>query len=169
LGLEVRPADGRFLVARGEQRRFVDQIREIRTGEPGGPRRNDLQIYIWRELDRFGMDAQNLFAAFDVRLVDQHLSIEAAGTKQRRVEHLGPVGRGHDDDALARVETVHLREQLIERLLALFVAADWTLHARLAQRIELVDEDDARRLRFRLLKEIADARSADADEHLDEL
>ena len=106
---------------------------------------------------------------FDVGLVDEHLAIEAARAEQRRVEHLGPVGRAHDDDALARVEAVHLGEQLIERLLALFVAAERALHAHLAERVELVDEDDARRLGFGLLEQIADARGADADEHLDEL
>jgi hypothetical protein len=58
----------------------------------------------------------------------------------------------HDDHALARIEAVHLGEQLIERLLALLVAAERALHARLAERVELVDEDDARRLRFGLLE-----------------
>ena len=115
------------------------------------------------------VDAQDLLAAFHVGLVDEHLAIEAAGAEQRRVEHLGAVGRAHDDDALARIEAVHFREQLIERLLALLVAAERALHAHLAERVELVDEDDARRLRFGLLEQIADAGGADADEHLDEL
>ena len=91
------------------------------------------------------------------------------GTEQRRVEHLGPIGGAHDDDGLARIEAVHLGQQLIERLLALFVAANRTLHAHLAERVELVDEHDARRLRFGLREQIAHARRADADEHLDEL
>ena len=39
----------------------------------------------------------------------------------------------------------------------------------LAERVELVDEDDARRLGLGLLEQIAHARGADADEHLDEL
>ena len=121
------------------------------------------------DLHALGVDAQDLLASLDVRLVDEHLAIEAAGAEQRRIEHLGPVGRAHDDDALARVEAVHLGEQLIERLLALLVAAERALHAHLAERVELVDEDDARRLGFGLLKQIADAGGADADEHLDEL
>src|SRR6185369_12421518 len=41
--------------------------------------------------------------------------------------------------------------------------------ARLPDGIELVDEDDARRLRLRLLEEVAHTGRADADEHLDEL
>ena len=75
----------------------------------------------------------------------------------------------HDDDALARVEAVHLGQQLVERLLALLVAAHRRLDADLAERVELVDEDDARRLGFGLREQIAHPRRADADEHLDEL
>ena len=91
------------------------------------------------------------------------------GPEQRGVEHLGPVGGAHDDDALARIEAVHLGEQLVERLLALLVAAHRALDAHLAERVQLVDEDDARRLGFGLREQIAHARRADADEHLDEL
>src|SRR3712207_7725269 len=46
-----------------------------------------------------------------------------------RSEHLGAIGGCHDDDCLARVEAVHLGEQLVERLLALFVTANRALHA----------------------------------------
>ena len=112
---------------------------------------------------------QHLLAAVDVGLVDQHLAIEAAGAQQRRIEHLGPVGGGHDDDGLAGVEAVHLGQQLVERLLALLVAADRALRPHLAQRVELVDEDDARRLGLGLREQIAHAGRADADEHLHEL
>ena len=41
--------------------------------------------------------------------------------------------------------------------------------AGLAQRVQLVDEDDARRFLLRLLEQIAYARGAHADEHLDEV
>ena len=45
------------------------------------------------------------------------------------------------------VEAVHLDEQLVQRVLALVVPAHDAGHAaRLAERVELVDEDDARRL-----------------------
>ena len=142
---------------------------EIGARKPGRARGDDPQVDVGRDLHRPRVNAQDVFAAAHVRLVDQHLPIEPARAHQRRVEHLGPVGRGHDDDALARVEAVHLGEQLVERLLALFVAAHRRLDARLAERVQLVDEDDARRLAFGLLEEIAHARGADADEHLDEL
>ena len=167
--LEVFRPDRRLVLSCREQRRFVHQVGEIGAGESRRARGNDLEVDVRRHLHALGVDAKNFLAAFDVRLVDQHLAIEAAGPKQRRVEHLGAVGGAHDDDALARVEPVHLGEQLIQRLLALFVAADGTLHAHFTQRIEFVDEHDAGRLGLGLLKEIADARRADADKHLDEL
>src|SRR5690606_20241765 len=41
--------------------------------------------------------------------------------------------------------------------------------ARLAERVQLVDEHDARRIRLRLLEQVAHARRTNAHEHLDEL
>ena len=167
--LEVPAVDGRLVVARREQRRLVDQVGEIGAGKAGGARRDDLEVDVRGDLHALDVNPEDLLASLDVWLVDEHLAVESAGAEQRRVEHLRAVGRAHDDHALARVEAVHLGEQLVERLLALFVAAERALHAHLAERVELVDEDDARRLGFGLLKEVADARGADADEHLDEL
>ena len=143
--LEVLHADRRSCPSRAaSSAASLTRLRQIGAGESGGPRRDDLEVDVGRDLHALGVDPQDLLAALDVRLVHEHLAIEAAGTEQRRIEHLGPVGRAHDDHALARVEAVHLGEQLIERLLALLVAAERALHARLAERVELVDEDDAR-------------------------
>ena len=161
--------DGGLVAARGEQRRLVDEVGEVGAGESRGPCGDDLQLHVVGDLDVLDVDAEDFLAALDVGLVDQHLAVEAARAQQGRVEHLGPVGRGHDDDALAAVEAVHLREQLVERLLALVVAAHRRLDADLAERVELVDEDDAGRLGFGLLEQVAHAGGADADEHLDEV
>ncbi len=83
--------------------------------------------------------------------------------------HLRAIRRAPDDDGLVRIEAVHLGQQLVERLLALLVRPHRALHARASQRVELVDEDDAGRLRLRLREQVPHARGADADEHLDEL
>ena len=104
-----------------------------------------------------------------VRPVDQHLAVETPGPQQGRIEHLRAIGGAEQDHAAARIEAVELGEQLIERLLLLVVAAVSARRAASPQRIELVDEDDAGRRLPRLLEQVADARGADADEHLDEL
>src|SRR5262249_59814682 len=72
-------------------------------------------------------------------------------------------------DPAVGVEAVHLNEQLVERLLALVVAADRAAAARLAQRVQLVDEDDARGAALGLAEQVAHAAGPDADEHLDEV
>ena len=94
------------------------------------------------------------------------------GAQQRGVEDLRPVGRGEHDHRLAGLEAVHLGEDLVERLLALVVAAaerGRAAGARAPDRVHLVDEDDRGLGLLGLLEEVADARGADADDRLDEL
>ena len=67
------------------------------------------------------------------------------------------------------IEAIHLGQQLIERLLALVVAAKAAAIALLTNSIDLVDKDDARGLFLGLLKQVAHLGGATADEHLDEL
>src|SRR5690606_764892 len=65
---------------------------------------------------------------------------------------------------------VHLHEELVERVLALVVAAHHHAFAAAPpDGVDLVDEDDARRFFLRLLEQVAHARRAHADEHLDEV
>ena len=112
---------------------------------------------------------QDRLAALQVRAVDHDLPVEPARAQQRRVEDVGPVGRGDQDDAALDVEAVHLDQQLVEGLLALVVAAAQAGAAVAADGVDLVDEDDRRRVRLGLLEQVADAAGADADEHLDEV
>src|SRR5207248_5021875 len=104
-----------------------------------------------------------------VRAIDQHLAIEASRTQERRVEDFGPVRCRDENEALRRIEAVHLDQKLVERLLFFVVSAQTVRAARATERVQLVDEDDRRSAGTRLLEKIAHARRADADEHLDEL
>src|ERR1041384_3017233 len=94
---------------------------------------------------------------------------ETAGAQQRGVEEVGPVGGRDQDDPTLGVEAVHLDEQLVERLLALVVTAAHAGAAVPADGVDLVDEDDGRRVGLGLLEQVADAAGADTDEHLDEV
>ncbi len=67
------------------------------------------------------------------------------------------------------LEPVHLDEHLVQRLLALVIAAAEPGAAMAADRVDLVDEDDAGRVLLALLEHVAHARRADAHEHLDEI
>ena len=115
------------------------------------------------------MHLEDLAPALAVGPVDDDLPVEAARAQQRRVEDVGPVRGRDEDDVVLQLEPVHLDEELVERLLALVVTAAEAGAAMAADGVDLVDEDDARARLLRLLEEVAHARGADADEHLDEV
>ena len=112
---------------------------------------------------------EDALAALEVGRVDADLAVEAAGTQQRGVEDVGTVRRRDEDDVRLRVEAVHLDEELVQRLLALVVPAAEAGAAVAADRVDLVDEDDGRRVLLGLVEEVAHAARADAHEHLDEV
>ena len=62
---------------------------------------------------------EDLLAALEVGAIDDDLAVEATGPEQGRVEDVDAVGRRDHDDGIVGLETVHLDEQLVERLLAL--------------------------------------------------
>ena len=115
------------------------------------------------------VDLEDLRAALAVGPVDGDLAVEAAGAQQGGIEDVGPVGGRDHDDVVLGLEAVHLHEELVERLLALVVAAAEAGAAVAADRVDLVHEDDAGRVLLGLLEEVAHAGGADADEHLDEV
>ncbi len=115
------------------------------------------------------MNVQNLAAAFGVRVVHDDLAVEAARSRQGRVQHIGPVGRRHQNDAQIRIEAVHLDEQLVQGLLALVVPAAKTRAAMTAHGVNFVNEHNGRTVRFGLVEQVAHTRCADADEHLHEV
>ena len=135
--------------ARGEQRRLVDEVGEVGAGEAGRQRRDLLRRRRPARASPSSCAPRRICdAALLVRPVDQHLPVEAAGAQQRRVEDLGPVGRAEQHEAGARIEAVELDQELVQRLLLLVVAAGRRAAdaAGAAERVELVDEDDGRRL-----------------------
>ena len=91
------------------------------------------------------------------------------GRSSAGIEDVGPVGGRDQDDVVLELEAVHLDQQLVERLLALVVTAAQAGAAMAADGVDLVHEDDARRVLLGLLEQVAHARGADADEHLDEV
>ena len=97
------------------------------------------------------------------------LPVETAGTQQSGVEDIRTVCRRHDDDAVVGLEAVHLHEQLVERLLALVVPAAEAGAALAADRVDLVDKDDAGLALLCRIEEVAHAGGTHADEHLDEV
>ena len=98
------------------------------------------------------MHLEDLLAAAHIGQRHHDLAVEAARTQQRRIEHVRTVRRGDHDHALAALEAVHLDQQLVQRLLALVVTTAETGAAMATDRVDFVDEDDARRVLLRLIE-----------------
>ena len=75
------------------------------------------------------MHLQDRQALFGFGQWHHDLAIEATWAQQGRIENVGAVGGGKDDDAFAGLETVHLREHLVQGLLTLVVTAAKTCAA----------------------------------------
>jgi hypothetical protein len=167
--LEVAHGDhARFLRA-ASRAASLTRLARSAPEKPGVPRAMVLRIDVGGQRHVAHVHAQDLLAADHVRVGHHDLTVEAARTQQGGVEHVGPVGRGDEDDAFVGLEAVHLDQQLVEGLLALVVAAAEARAAMAADGVDFVDEDDAGRVLLGLLEHVAHAAGADADEHLDEV
>ena len=108
--------------ARRQQRGLVAQVLQVGPAHADHVAGDPLQVDVVGQRLVAGVDLEDLEPALPGRPVDGDVPVEAARPQQGRVEHVGPVGGGHDDDRLVRLEAVHLAEDLVERLLA-FVAS----------------------------------------------
>ena len=115
------------------------------------------------------MDIEDLLASTDIGQGHNHLTVEAARTQQGGIKHIGPVGRGDHNNALVGLKAIHLNEHLVERLFALVITATQASTTLPTDRINLVDEDNARRLFFGVFKHVADTGCAHADKHFHEI
>ena len=134
-----------------------------------------VRLLVWRAmmsrstplLERLaaGVHVEDRAPSLQVGRRHEDLAVEAPGAQQRRIELLEQVGGGDHHHVVAAVEAVELDQQLVERLVLL--PRD-VLAAGGAHRVELVDEDDRRRLLAGLAEQPADAGGAEPGEHLDE-
>mmetsp|Transcript_59564 Transcript_59564/g.122044 ORF Transcript_59564/g.122044 Transcript_59564/m.122044 type:complete len:238 (-) Transcript_59564:720-1433(-) len=115
------------------------------------------------------MHAEDGNTSVEVGEVDDDAAIEAAGAEESRVEDVSAVGGSDGDDARVALEAVHFGEDLVECLLTLVVAAGDSGATLAADRVDLVDEDDAGRVLLGLSEEVANTGGTHADEHLNEL
>ena len=167
--LDLVHRDHGTMTAGSQQCRLIEQVRQVGAGKANGHLGELLKLNVLVHRLVLGMHAQDLLAALHVRTVDRNLAVKTAGTQQRRIQNVGAVGGGDQDDRLALLKTVHLDQQLVERLLALVVTAAQAGSALTSHGIDLIDEDDRRGLGLGLLKEVAHAAGADAHEHLDKV
>ncbi len=140
--LELTHADVFLVTTGGQQCRLVDCVFDIRADKTR--RSLGQRTHVHGVGDRLAaqVDTEDGLAATHVRPIDNYPPVKAAGPQQRRVENVRPVRRRQDNDMGVGVETVHLHQNLVQRLLTLVVGAAQTRAALAADGIDLIDEDD---------------------------
>ena len=136
--------------------------------KPGRPPRHGVEVDVGAEGLAPPVDGEDRRPLAQVGQRDLHRPVEAPRPQQRRVEVGHPVGGGDHDDAGARLEAVHVGEELVERLLALVVGAEAAGAAAPTDGVDLVDEDDRGSALAGVGEQRTDAGGPDAHEHLHE-
>ena len=167
--LDLIICDEALAPADSHERRLIHQVLQIGSCKAGRSLRDGIEVDIVSERFPAGVDLQDRLTTADVRKSHVNLPVEAAGTQQRIVENIRAVRRRHNDDAVVVPETVHLHEELVQRLLALVMTAAEAAASLPSDRIDLVDEDDRRRDLLCLFKQITDTSRADADIELNKI
>jgi len=108
---------------------------------------------------------QDTFSPFDIRPWYYNVPIEPPWTEQRGIQHIRPVGSSDENNSLVGFESIHLDQQLIQRLFPLVIAATEAGSAVTPNRVDFVDKDDARRVLFALNEKVTDSGSPNTDEH----
>ena len=167
--LQVRLGHQLPAVPHRSQGGLVDDVGQLRAGCAGGHPGHGGKVHVLRQLDLLGVDLQNFLPPLQVRQLHRHPAVKPARTGQRGVQGLRAVGGRQDDHAGVIVEAVHLRQQLVQGLLPLIVAAVLAAAALLADGVDLVDEHDAGGLLLGLAEQVPDLGRAHAHEHLHKL
>ena len=155
--------------AHGVQGRLVDQVGQVGAAHARRAPGDQLEVDVGGDALVLAVHLEDGQALLEVGQRDHDLAVEAARAQQGGVEDVGPVGGRHHHDALGGLEAVHLREHLVEGLLPLVVAAAEAGAPLAADGVDLVDEDDGRRLLAGRLEQVAHPAGADAHEHLHEV
>ena len=155
--------------ADGDGGRLVADVRELSAGETRKVLSELEGVNLGVHVSLGEVNLENLGARVEAGLGHGHLAIEPTGSHERGVQQIRAVGRAHKNHARVGRESVHLRQQLVQRLLVLLGALRARRRAPRAQRVDLVDEDKARGVHPRALEQIPDASRADADDDLDKL
>ena len=145
---------------------FIDNIRQFGTGSTGSHSGNLVEINIVGETNLLGMHLQDFFTAFQIRQFNRHTSVETSRTGQCRVKGFRSVGGSQDNNTCVALKTIHLCQQLVQRLFTFVIAANLAVTL-LADGIDFIDENDTWGFFLRLFEKVTDFGSTHTYEHFD--
>ena len=134
---------------------LIHDVGKLRTGCSGCHSGHFAKVHLIIQTDLSGVNLQDFLSSLQIRQFYRHTAVKASRTGKSRVERFRTVGRCENDDSRIALESVHLRQKLVQRLFPLIVTA-YAAVTFLADRIDLINKYDTRRFFLCLLKQVAD-------------
>ncbi len=158
--------DGLAPLLNRKDRGLVDHICQIRTHRAGRRQSDCVQIDGLIHADVLRVYLQRLNTPLQIRLIHHNPAVKTSRTQKRLIQHLRTVRRRQHDQSLGWLKSIHLREQLVQRLLTLIISSAKAGITALRHRVDLIDENNTRRVLFRFVKQVTHTGRTNADEHL---
>src|SRR3972149_2189334 len=148
------------------KRRFVNKTLYVGARRARRSPRNNGKIHIIRQGRLLAMNFKYLLPPPYIGKGNNNLSVKTSRPQKSGIKNVRTIGGRNEDYAVIRFKTIHLNKQLIQCLFPFVMPAAETGAPVSSHRIDLIDEDDAGRILFRLRKKVPYARGAHADKHL---
>src|SRR5439155_424231 len=129
-------------ISRCIESRLVHQVCESSPGESRRAACHHGNVYVIAQGYLPRMHLEDAFASTDVREWDHDLPVEPPRSQESGIKDVGPVAGRNENDAIIRLESVHLDQQLVQCLLTLVVTSAKTGATMPSHSIDLVDEND---------------------------
>ena len=115
------------------------------------------------------MYLQDLHASLKIRTIHDDTPVKASRTKQRLIQNFRAVGSAKDQNSLRGIKAIHLRQQLIQRLLPLLIAPAVLGITASSDCIDLIDKNNAGSVLGGLFKQVTYTAGTHADIQLYEI
>ncbi|KAH3667133.1 hypothetical protein OGAPHI_002782 [Ogataea philodendri] len=164
----------RLAVTRSNQRSLVTAVGDVCSGKSRRHRGQSslqiLKINIVLQLQTAQMNSKDLLTARKLRVVQVDLSVESSWSQQSRVQNVCSVCTGQNNNVVRRGKSIHLDQQLVQRVFSLVVATGSTaLGTRLSNGVDLVHENDRRCVFSCSLEQLPNSGSTNTNKHLHKL
>ena len=166
---QIRLGDKLSVLPDRTQRRLIYHVGKLCTGCSGRCSRDGVKVHVIPDLDLSCMYLQDLFSSLQIGKLHRDPPVKSSRAQKRRIQSIRTVRGSQDHDALGCIESVHLRQELVQRLLTLVIAAEALAVPLLSDRIYLVYEHDTGRFLICLLEKVADLGRSHSDEHFHKL
>mmetsp|Transcript_7856 Transcript_7856/g.23167 ORF Transcript_7856/g.23167 Transcript_7856/m.23167 type:complete len:226 (+) Transcript_7856:1406-2083(+) len=115
------------------------------------------------------MHAEDTLATLEVGKVNSDLAIKATRAEKGLIQNVNTVRSGNGDDAWIAIESIHLHKDLVDGLLTLVIATSEASTTLTTNRINLINENNARSILLRLREDITHTRRTHTNEHFNKL